>query len=46
MKPAPKPARPPLWPFPPVPLHYPSLPPDARPVRAPRPPLPAEPAPF
>jgi hypothetical protein len=36
----------PNWPFPPVPLHYPALPPLARPVRAPKPPLPAEPAPF
>jgi hypothetical protein len=35
-----RPSRPVVWPFPPAPLSYPSLAPDARP--APREPLPAD----
>ncbi len=37
----------PVWPFPASPLHYPTLAPDARPVRAPVPyPVNAPAAPF
>ena len=41
-----EPVRGPVWPFPERLLDYPSLPPAARPVRPPAPPLPDDPAPF